>query len=203
MKKIIEKIFKTIYYFVLIILVLCVCSIVYNKIKYPKSPFTVFGYQLYVDVTNSMVPDLHVNDIIIVKKCSKENINVGDIVTFREGNTTVTHRIIEIINDDGKIKYKTKGDNNNLEDDKPITYKEIEGKYCFKIRYLGFFITDKVSCILLILLILILSHFPYSKLNFSKKEEEIVGSESVDEKIENLNEEVLENIKKEKKIFKN
>lgn len=186
MKKVIEKRFKaiSIYYFVLTVIILCACSIGYNKIKNPQSPLTIFGYQLYVDITNSMVPDLHVNDIIIVKKCNKENIKVGDIITFREGNGTVTHRVIEIINDKGKTKYKTKGDNNNLEDDKPITYEEIEGKYLFKIRYLGFFITDKISFVLLVILILILSYFPYHKINFSKKEKEIEKSVSLDEKTE-------------------
>lgn len=173
MRKIVGKILKTIYYIILGIIVLCVCSIVYNKIKNPESPLTIFGYQLYVDVTNSMVPDLHVNDIIVVKKETKENIKVGDIVTFREGNGTVTHRIIEITNFDGETKYKTKGDNNSLEDDKPITYEEIEGKYLFKIRYLGFFITDKISFALLIILILIVSFFPYEKINFKKKNEAV------------------------------
>lgn len=172
MKKIISKTFRVIDYLLLAIIIVCVSSVVYNKIKYPKSPPTIFKYQMYVDVTNSMVPDLHVNDIIIIEKCKKENINVGDVITFREGNATVTHRIVEIIKDNGETKYKTKGDNNKLEDDRLISYEEIEGKYLSKIRYLGFFITDKVSFILLILLILIISIFPYNTLDFSKKSEE-------------------------------
>lgn len=169
MKKIIKRIFKIIYYFFLIIILLCVGSIIYNKMKYPNSPLTFFEYQLYVDVTNSMVPTLHANDIVIVKKCKEEDIHVGDIITFREGNTTVTHRVIQMITMGEQIKYKTKGDNNNLEDDRLITYEEIEGKYHFKIRHLGFFITDKISFVLLVLLILIFSCFPYHLLDFSKE----------------------------------
>lgn len=172
MRKVIKIIFKTIYYLILSIVILCAISIIYNKVKYPESPFTIFEYQLYVDVTNSMVPDLQANDIIIVKKCDRESIKVGDIVTFREGSTTVTHRIIEVINDDDQKKYKTKGDNNNIEDNRLITYEEIEGKYFSKIPYLGFFMTNKISFVLLIVLILILSYFPYNKLNFSKKKVE-------------------------------
>lgn len=172
MKKNVKLIFKSLYYIIITFLLICIISIIYNKIKYPESPPTIFKYQLYVDITNSMVPDLNVNDIIIVKKCNKEDINVGDIITFREGNVTITHRVIEIINIDNQTKYKTKGDNNNLEDDRLITYEEIEGKYIFKIRHLGFFITDRISFVLLMLLILILICFPYNGLDFLKKKKD-------------------------------
>lgn len=169
MKKNMKKILKFIYCIIILIIILCSCSVIYNKIKHPKSPITIFGYQLYVDVTNSMVPNLRVNDILIVKKSKKENIKVDDIITFREDDSTVTHRVIEIIEDAGETAYKTKGDNNSFEDDRLVPYKEVEGKYLFKIPYLGFFITDKISLILLIILILILSYFPYTDFDFLKK----------------------------------
>lgn len=171
MKKILKTVFKVVHISILVVIILCISSIIYNKIKHPESPFTIFNYQLYVDVTNSMVPNLNVNDIIVVKRCCEKDIEVGDIVTFREKDSTITHRIVEVVSDNGKNKYKTKGDNNKSEDDRLITYEEIEGVFVHKIPYLGFFITDKVSFILLIFLILLLTYFPYHKLNFVKKEE--------------------------------
>lgn len=179
MKKKLSMALKILNYIVVTFVVLCFISVIYNKIRNPNSKPTVFGFQLYVDVTNSMIPDLHVNDIIIIKKYDKEKIYVGDIITFRENNSTVTHRVIEIINKDNQTLYRTKGDNNNSEDDRLVPYEEVEGKYFFKICYLGFFITDKISLVLIVLIILIISFFPYNKLDFSNKKDDIEDKEKL------------------------
>lgn len=178
MKNIIKKVLNTIYYLFLTVIIIAIASIVYNKIKYPESPLTIFKYQIYVDLTDSMIPDLHASDIIITKKCSEEELNVGDIITYREGNVTITHRIIEKINNDGNIQYKTKGDNNSAIDDKLITYNDIEGKYFFKIPYLGFFLIDRISLVLIVLLIIILIFFPYNKIDFSKTKDDLEVKEN-------------------------
>ncbi len=172
MKKIIKKVFKILYYIILTIILLCVSSIIYNKIKYPESPYTVFKYQIYVDMTNSMMPKLNVNDVIIVKKCDKKDIQIGDIITFREGSVTVTHRVIDIITDNGEEYFITKGDNNNTKDDRPVPFSDVEGIYIFDIPLLGFLITNKIFLVLVILLLLIITYFPCKKLRQNKESKE-------------------------------
>ncbi len=91
-----------------------------------------------------MKPEINPNDIVIVKKESQDSINVGDTITFFIPNnteTTITHRIIEIIEKDGRKYYKTKGDNNNTEDSDLILYENIQGVYKFKIPGIGVILT--------------------------------------------------------------
>jgi signal peptidase len=82
----------------------------------------LLGYQLYVVESGSMSPTLKVGAVII-SHISKDNktLNVNDIVTFKTaGGAVVTHRIIEVLTDkNGKIKYRTKGDN-------PINSPDVE-----------------------------------------------------------------------------
>jgi len=196
MKKIIKTILKTLYHIFLILLITCVCFIVYNKIRNPEERLTLFGYKIFIDATNSMSPSLNANDIIITRKCSESDIQVGKIITFKEGNVTITHRVINIISKDGKKYFITKGDNNSDKDDRLVTFEEVEGIYLFKIPFLGFIITDIVSFVLVIIVLLILAFFPFEKLNIKildttiKKEESIITKEDEPEEKEmNLEEE--------------
>lgn len=83
-----------------------------------------FGnYQMLTVITDSMEPTLPVDVGIIIKRTSPENIkgpsaedkNDGDIITYfrtRDG-LIITHRVIEVIEEDGKFTFKTFGDNPN------------------------------------------------------------------------------------------
>lgn len=66
---------------------------------------------------NSMYPLLREGDIIILSKKSPEEIKVGDIIVYRslKGNLIV-HRVIGIELVNGVYYFKTKGDNNVLDD---------------------------------------------------------------------------------------
>ena len=78
-------------------------------------------------------------DVAVVKEINTSNLKENDIVAFKDDdNIVITHRIIEIIkDDDGTIKYKTKGDNNNDEDKGYVKPEQIEGIYKFRIGKLG------------------------------------------------------------------
>ena len=56
---------------------------------------------------------------------SKEDIHVGDVVTFRRDDILIAHRVVEIGSDEDGGYFITKGDNNNAEDDK-IRFEQIE-----------------------------------------------------------------------------
>ena len=87
----------------------------------------LFGYSFSVVVTDSMVPTINVDDIIIIKDYDYDKLEVNDIIVYRntEYNINVVHRIIEV-NIDGT--YKTKGDHNLTEDSFPITKDIFVGK---------------------------------------------------------------------------
>jgi hypothetical protein len=78
--------------------------------------------------TGSMIPVLNENSngIRIVPE-SEDEVGVGDIITFEEGNVFIVHRVIEKGIDNEGVYFITKGDNNNVSDGK-IRFKNIKYK---------------------------------------------------------------------------
>lgn len=76
--------------------------------------------------TKSMLPifDSGANGVGIKPK-SPEDLNVGDIITFRQDGNLIVHRIIEKGIDEQGWYFITKGDNNNLDDGK-IRFHEVD-----------------------------------------------------------------------------
>jgi len=78
------------------------------------------------EATGSMRPVLDAGtNGIRVKPSTEEDINIGDIVSFREKDYLVAHRVIEKGTDELGIYFITKGDNNNFSDSK-IRFEDIE-----------------------------------------------------------------------------
>lgn len=83
--------------------------------KDPNYIPSIMGYTYLNVLSNSMEPEFSANDLVIGKKVSDSSIlQVGDVVTFRDRQMLVTHRITEINNEDGLIY--TKGDANAAAD---------------------------------------------------------------------------------------
>ena len=61
----------------------------------------------------------------------------GDIISFRQGQSVITHRITAVIEEDGKTLYRAKGDNNNAEDSGEISKTLVEGKVVNTIPAIG------------------------------------------------------------------
>jgi len=91
----------------------------------------LFGYSMSIVISGSMEPELSVNDLIIIK--GQESYDIGDIITYRNGNNYVTHRIVENL-DTGFI---TKGDANNVADLGVVEESNILGKTVFVIPNVG------------------------------------------------------------------
>ncbi len=97
----------------------------------------LFGYQNMAVLTGSMEPKYPVGSLIYVKEVDPVTLKIGDVITYRlDSDTVVTHRIVEI--DSEKKEVITKGDANNVNDSKPISYSNIMGKASWCIPYLGY-----------------------------------------------------------------
>lgn len=79
----------------------------------------------YMD-SGSMLPVLGegANGIRVVPK-SEEDVDVGDIVSYRFGEILVVHRIVEKGIDEGGVYFAVKGDNNLIGDGK-VRFDQIE-----------------------------------------------------------------------------
>ena len=104
----------------------------------PNRPPGVFGSTNMIVMSGSMsgdAPDhIEVGDMIVAKKVDPALLKVGDVISFMEGKSAVTHRIIAI-NEDGS--FKTKGDANPSEDLNPVYPEQIIGLFAYRIPKLG------------------------------------------------------------------
>ena len=108
-----------------------------NKDEVPS----VGGYLPLIVLTDSMYPVIESGDLIICTTAEAEDIVVGDVISFYDpmgnGTSVVPHRVLEIVTEDGEISFRTKGDNNNTEDQVLVPADSLLGIYQSRIPGVG------------------------------------------------------------------
>ena len=150
------KIFNVVILLIIIPILIYNITIIIKYIQNPKETPDFLGFKTYEIVSRSMEDTINKNDIIVVKKVDKNEINENDIISFDNGNEIITHRIVEIENINEETLYTTKGDNNRFKDDEKISFEQIEGKYVFKLSKLGYLMNFLKNRYFLIILFIIL-----------------------------------------------
>ncbi|MFG6115258.1 signal peptidase I [Halobacillus sp. MO56] len=116
-----------------------------------KAP-DLFGYKPLTILSNSMEPAFSAGDVILinVNNTPKEQ----DVITFKHSDgILVTHRVINIVEKEGKTFYETKGDNNNVEDKVLVPTSDVLGVQQVIIPNAGYvaeFVSGPVGFFLLI-----------------------------------------------------
>lgn len=127
MNKILGKTVSIILNILLAIAILILIIVAYNyyQTNIMKKDYTnFFGYSVFKVASGSMSNAINVGDIIIAEiRKNDEKLKKDDIIVFKQDNSIITHRIIDI---DGE-NIITKGDANNTED-APITKEAVIGK---------------------------------------------------------------------------
>ncbi len=76
--------------------------------------------------SGSMIPVLNKDSTGVgFKPKTESDIHVGDIISFWQDNKLIVHRVIEIGKDELGIYFITKGDNNDINDEK-IRFEQID-----------------------------------------------------------------------------
>ena len=92
-------------------------------------------------LTDSMDPVIKSGDLIVCRQADTSSLAVGDVIAFFDpagnGTSIVTHRIIEITEEDGVLAFRTKGDANNTEDRLAVKADKVVGTYRFRIPNVG------------------------------------------------------------------
>ena len=138
--KFISNILGKILTFLIIICSIVAIVTVFQILKSPDKIPSFCGYKVLQVASGSMESVFGIGDVILIKEAKKEEINKGDIITFKK-QEIITHRIIELSKSNDTIYYTTKGDSNNVEDDEKVKYEEIEGKYITKFVNVGHLIS--------------------------------------------------------------
>ena len=86
-----------------------------------------------------MKPVFKRGDLVIYRKVNHKNsVKKNDIIAFEKNNEIIIHRVYQIVKNNGKIYYITKGDNNGSVDTGKISKKDVLGKKVFSIPYIGY-----------------------------------------------------------------
>lgn len=181
-EKIIEKIKLVIVIFISIIIVYNISLIVQSVIRPEKTP-SWFNTKTFAIISGSMMPEINVGDIVIVKEVKEEELAEGDVISFRRDSEIITHRIQKIETENNETHYITKGDNNKTKDETPVKYNEIEGRVERIVPNLGrivIFLKNKTTILALFLVFIVMYTHDMRKTrkrNIREKKKELLNKE--------------------------
>lgn len=133
----IKKILTILILLILIPILFVSGVILMNSYIHPDKVPSFFGWKPFIVLSGSMETQISVGDIVIVKEVDTSTLRKGDIIAFRNKDIVITHRIDDIITEDGKVKYITKGDNNNTRDEGTVLPEQVEGIFICNVHRLG------------------------------------------------------------------
>lgn len=106
------------------------------------SPRSLAGFTGMIVLSGSMQSEIPKGSLVVARQVDPETLEIGDDITFMANQTTtVTHRIIGIIEDyegTGQRAFETKGIMNDEPDAQPVPAVNVVGKVVFHSLVLGY-----------------------------------------------------------------
>lgn len=88
--------------------------------------------------SGSMSPNIKVGDMVIIRKCNANDIQVNDVIEYTKDEYSIIHRVIEKYQVDGEFFFITKGDSNESRDKEPVSEKQLKGKVIGRVPYVAY-----------------------------------------------------------------
>lgn len=109
-------------------------------------PTLVGAEHSYVVTSGSMEPAIGVGSVVMVNDVAPGEIGQGDVITYRTGENAepTTHRVVEVVERDGGVAYRTAGDANEEPDPELVAADQVEGRvmtvggHLFVIPHVGY-----------------------------------------------------------------
>ncbi len=99
------------------------------------------GHRPFIVMSGSMEDTIMAGDLIVDKPVNTDDLKAGDIISFTDpagnGVSVVTHRIVEVTEQNGEKAFRTRGDNNNTEDPDLVPASKVLGIYWFRLPGVG------------------------------------------------------------------
>ncbi len=133
--------------------------------------------KLFVVQSGSMEPAIKTGSLVAVIPMEKYREN--EVITFStdpagepsKSKTIISHRIVSVLDQPGRISYQVKGDANRTVDPEPVLPKQILGKAVFSIPFLGYPVAfAKTQTGLIVLIVIPATLIVYGELLNIKKE---------------------------------
>ena len=99
-----------------------------------------FGWRVDAISSGSMEPQLPTGSLVVTHPVESDAIVVGDMITFRLSTVSenmITHRVIGI-GHNSPLHFQTKGDANDYPDPFTVPARNLIGKICFHVPYVGY-----------------------------------------------------------------
>jgi signal peptidase I len=98
-----------------------------------------FGWRADTVLSGSMEPALPVGCVQVTRPVKPQNIEVGDIITFRSPSNLklMSHRVVAV-EEDESYGFRTKGDANEDPDPYLIPSENVIGRVCYRIAGMGY-----------------------------------------------------------------
>lgn len=100
-----------------------------------------FGWQLDIVYSGSMEPTIKVGSLAIIKPVESAAVSEGDIITYAPITDTsikVTHRVVEVIDGEHGLMFRTKGDANEDPDAYAVPAENVVGSVWMSVPYAGY-----------------------------------------------------------------
>lgn len=153
MKKVLNILANIIKVICVLFLVTFLAVVIVQRVS--NNNFSVGGIRLFTVISESMVPEYNIGDILIVKSIDADDIKVGDDICYMGKeedfkDKIVTHRVKRIEND----TFITEGIANVMEDP-PVKEDQIYGKVIYKTYIMSFMSKISSNPIVFFLVIII------------------------------------------------
>lgn len=107
------------------------------------------GSYTYTVLTSSMAPAYSPGTFLVVRPAPFDKLRTGDVITYQMESgrpEVITHRVVAVSStQQGERTLITKGDNNSIEDDKPVLEVQVRGKLLYAVPHVGFLATAAAS----------------------------------------------------------
>ena len=138
-KKALSVIRNIVFYVTLVAVVLGVA--VFGLQEPGAAPRSFAGHSVMTVLTGSMEPTIPRGSLVVLRQVDTNTLEEGDIISYlRANNTTVTHRIIEIIENyqgSGSRGFRLQGDNNATADAEIVKAVNVIGEITYSNVLLG------------------------------------------------------------------
>ena len=114
---------------ILIPIIIINIILIVNTYIHPENIPGVFGMRPVIVLSGSMEPEFMSGDLIFIQDGDVEQLKEGDIIWYMEDGAAVTHRIEAVTEENGAVRYTTRGDANNTDDQKQVEQSQIQGIY--------------------------------------------------------------------------
>ena len=109
----------------------------------------------HVVLSDSMRPTFESGDVILIEDVDPETVEEGDVITYADGSGELTtHRVVDVVEEDGQLYFRTKGDANEDHDSDLVSAGAVEGRHAYTLPYLGhvvLFASSRLGIVLLLI----------------------------------------------------